>query len=209
MRAVDAGRGLLWPVPADWGVVVLGTALQAVLVVSVLATSKLVFDLPGMLPSQYFVASIAIFAACLPMAALRSGLSMLMRSFAAAVTVALLGGTAGVFLLMVQVDTRWMILPYGLISRATQTGIEMFAGSRTVPPTIVALLVAVALGATAVVVAVFCAVLDRCGIGWWVRRGAVGFPTAGASRHGHTWGPADYTGGVSRRSPLPPTRPVS
>ena len=63
------------------------TALQAVLVGGVLATGKLVFALPGMLPPQYFVLSIAIVVACLPVAALQSGLSMLMRSFAAPVAV--------------------------------------------------------------------------------------------------------------------------
>lgn len=144
---------------------VLAAALQAVLVAGVLATGKLAFGLPGMLPPQYFVVSIAIVAACLPVAALQSGLSMLMRSFAAPVAVALLGGTMGAFLLMVRLDTLSMILPYGLISRATQLGTGTFVDSGTVPPATVALLIAVALGATAVVVAVFSAVLDRRDIG--------------------------------------------
>src|SRR5699024_659088 len=99
-----------------------------------------------------------------PVAALQSGLSMLMRSFAAPVAVALLGATAGTFLLLVRLDTLSMILPCGLVSRATQLGTGTFADSGTVTPPAVALLVAPGLGLTAARVAAAAAFLRRLDI---------------------------------------------
>src|SRR5699024_7547755 len=101
---------------SSFGVVVAKTAvlvslaagLPAVLMGGVLLAGKLVFALPGVLPPRYFLVSVVIIVACLPVAALQSGLSMLMRSFAAPVAVALLGATAGTFLLMVRLDTLSM-----------------------------------------------------------------------------------------------------
>jgi len=142
----------------------LAAALQAVLMGGVILAGKLVFALPGVLPPRYFLVSVVIIVACLPVAALQSGLSMLMRSFAAPVAVALLGATAGTFLLMVRLDTLSMILPYGLVSRATQLGTGTFADSGTVTPAAVAVLVAAALALTAAVVAVAAAILDRLDI---------------------------------------------
>src|SRR5699024_4040892 len=57
----------------------LAAALQAVLMGGVILAGKLVFALPGVLPPRYFLVSVVIIVACLPVAALQSGLSMLMR----------------------------------------------------------------------------------------------------------------------------------
>ena len=143
---------------------VLAVAMQAVLVAGVVVAGKLLFGLPGMLPPRYFLISAVIVLACLPVAALQSALSMLMRSFAAPVAVALLGSTTGQLLLMTRSDTLAAVLPYSLLSRATQIGTGTFADSGDVAVGAVAVVVAAALGLTAVVVAGTTMVLDRLDI---------------------------------------------
>ncbi|CAM3922725.1 ABC transporter permease [Nocardiopsis rhodophaea] len=138
--------------------------MQIVLVVGVVLVGKLMFALPGLLPTQYFLVSIATVLACLPVAALQSGLSMLMRSFAAPVAVALLGATVGVLLTVTRLEVLAVITPYGLVSRATQLGTGMFVDSGTVTPGDVAAIAATALGVTAVVIAGTAALLDRLDI---------------------------------------------
>ncbi|MFE6447791.1 ABC transporter permease [Nocardiopsis dassonvillei] len=140
---------------------VLAAAMQVVLVVGVVVVGKLMFALPGMLPPRYLLVSAVIVLACLPVAALQSGMSMLMRSFAAPVAVALLGATAGVLLLLTRLEPVAVAVPYGLLSRATQLGTGMFADAGTVTAGLVAVVVAVSLGLTAVLTTGACAVLDR------------------------------------------------
>lgn len=140
---------------------VLTAAMQTVLVVGVVLAGKLMFALPGMLPAEYFQASGAIVLACLPVAALQSGLSMLMRSFAAPVAVALLGATTGVLLLMARLEAVAVALPYGLVGRATQLGTGMFVDNGLVTTGALATVTAAAVGLTAVVTAGSAFVLDR------------------------------------------------
>ncbi|WP_174546958.1 ABC transporter permease [Nocardiopsis dassonvillei] len=140
---------------------VLAAAMQVVLVVGVVVVGKLMFALPGMLPPRYLLVSAVIVLACLPVAALQSGMSMLMRSFAAPVAVALLGATTGVLLLLTRLEPVAVAVPYGLLSRATQLGTGMFADAGTVTAGLVAVVVAVSLGLTAVLTTGACAVLDR------------------------------------------------
>ncbi|MFD3688396.1 ABC transporter permease [Nocardiopsis sp. NPDC058631] len=142
----------------------LAAAMQAVLLGGVIVAGKLVFALPGVLPPQYVLVSVVIVVACLPVAALQSTLSMLMRSFATPVAVALLGATAGALLLMTRLDALSMILPYGLISRATQLGTGTFADSGSITVAAVVVPVAAALALTAAVLAAAAAVLDRLDI---------------------------------------------
>ncbi|MDA8369976.1 MAG: ABC transporter permease [Nocardiopsaceae bacterium] len=143
---------------------VLAAAMQTVLVVGVVVVGKLVFALPGVLPAPYFLVSVVIVLACLPVAALQSGLSMLMRSFAAPVAVALLGAIGGVVLLMTRLEVLAVVVPYGLLGRATQLGTGMFVDSGTVTTGAVAAVVVAALSLTAVVVAGTAAILDRLDI---------------------------------------------
>ncbi|GAB3747706.1 ABC transporter permease [Nocardiopsis nanhaiensis] len=143
----------------------LATALQAVLVAGVIVAGKTVFGLPGTLPPVYFLVSLIIVVACLPVAALQVGLSMLMRSFAAPVAVALLGATAGVLLLMAGPEVLSLVMPYSLVNQATQLGTGAFADSGTVTAADAAPLVAASVGLTAAVVAGSAAVLDRLDIG--------------------------------------------
>ncbi|GAB3457909.1 hypothetical protein GCM10027570_40890 [Streptomonospora sediminis] len=139
----------------------LAAAMQAVLVVGVVVTGKLVFALPGMLPARYLLVSAVIVLACLPVAALQSGLSMLMRSFAAPVAVALPGAVAGVLLVVAKLEIPMMLLPYGLLTRATQLGTGTFVDSGTVTAGTVAAIAVAALALTAAVTAGSSAILDR------------------------------------------------
>lgn len=139
----------------------LAAALQAVLVVGVIVAGKLVFDLPGLLPPRYLAVSVVIVVACLPLAALQSGLSMLMRSFAAPVAVALAGATVGTLLLLTRVEAPSLLLPYGLVSRATQVGTGAFADDGSVALPSLGVLVAVALALTVALVAGAAVLLDR------------------------------------------------
>lgn len=143
----------------------LAAAMQAVLVAGVVAVGKLMFALPGMLPTQYFLISGVIVLACVPVAALQSGLSMVMRSFAAPVAVALLGATAGVLLLITRLETPAMIVPYSLTSRATQLATGAFVDSGVLTAGSVAAIAAAALGLTAAVIAGTATILDRLDIG--------------------------------------------
>jgi hypothetical protein len=140
---------------------VLAGAMQAALVAGVVVAGKLMFGLPGMLPPRYFAVSAVIVLACLPVAALQSGLSMLMRSFAAPVAVALLGATSGVLLLVARLEASALLLPYGLVSRATQLGTGTFGDGGTVTAGAMGAIAAAALVLTAAVLAGTAAVLDR------------------------------------------------
>lgn len=140
---------------------VLAAAMQAVLVAGVIVVGKLMFALPGTLPPRYLLVSAVIVLACVPVAALQSGLSMLMRFFAAPVAVALLGATTGVLLLVIRLEPVAMTLPYGLLSRATQLGTGMLTDTGNVTTGLVSVVVAVSLGLTAVLTAGAAAVLDR------------------------------------------------
>jgi hypothetical protein len=140
---------------------VLAAAMQTVLLVGVVVAGKVMFDLPGYLPPRYLVASVVIVLACLPVAALQSGLSMLMRSFAAPVAVALLGATVGAMLLVTGLEVPAVVVPYGLVGRATQLGTGTFVDSGTVTAGVVTASSGAALVLTAAVVAGAAALLDR------------------------------------------------
>ncbi|WP_017569000.1 ABC transporter permease [Nocardiopsis halotolerans] len=139
----------------------LTAAMQAVLVVGVVVVGKVVFALPGVLPPRYLLVSVVIVLACVPVAALQSGLSMLMRSFAAPVAVALLGASTGVLLLVARFEVLTVLVPYGLVSRATQLGTGTFMDGGSVTAGAVAVFGVLALGLAVVVTAGSVAVLDR------------------------------------------------
>ncbi|MBE3001985.1 ABC transporter permease [Nocardiopsis sp. HNM0947] len=140
---------------------VLAAAVQAVLVAGVLVVGKAVFGLPGVLPPRYLLVSAVIVVACLPVAALQSALSMLMRSFAAPVVVAVAGSTAGALVVLIGHGPLTAALPYALLTRATQLGTGVFGDDGTVTAAGVAVLVAVASALTVVVIAGTASLLER------------------------------------------------
>lgn len=142
-------------------VAALAAAMQAVLLVAVIVIGKLGFGLPGMLPGKYLAISLLIVLACIPVAALQSGLSMLMRSFAAPLPVAFVGACASVVLFQAGLDAASFVIPYALISRATQLGTGVLAD--TVPITtgdVASITIAAVVLATVLTVGT-AAILDR------------------------------------------------
>lgn len=135
--------------------------MQVVLVVFLVLIGKLAFGLPGFLPARYLLASMLIVLASLPVAALQSALSMLMRSFAAPIALALLAATTSVLFLMADIDVAIAAVPYALLGRATQLGTATFADSGTITTGIVALIVIASVALTALAVAATTAKLDR------------------------------------------------
>lgn len=110
-------------------VAVLALVMQAVLAVTVVVVGKLVFGLPGMLPGTYVAISVLIVVACLPVAALQSGLSMLTRSFATPIAVAFLGACASIVLLLGEFEAALFVVPYALLGPATQLGTGLFTST--------------------------------------------------------------------------------
>jgi hypothetical protein len=137
---------------------VLAAAMQAVLVATVIVLGKLAFGLPGVLPAEYWISSLVVIVACVPVAALQSGLSALLRSFAAPVAVASVLTGLSTVLLMSGVGAAF-VLPYALATRATQLGTVLASDEATAGSALFLVLASAA--ATAAVVAATTAVLDR------------------------------------------------
>lgn len=142
-------------------VAVLAAAMQVVLFLTVTVIGSFVFAIPGPPPGRYVAVSLLIMIACVPVAVLQSGLSMLMRSFAAPIAVAFLGAGAAVVLLLAGLDAAIFVVPYALISRATQLGTGTFGDTGAITGGDVVSIVAGALVLTAALIAVTTAILDR------------------------------------------------
>ncbi|GAB3054429.1 ABC transporter permease [Sediminivirga luteola] len=139
----------------------LAMAMQLVMLLCVTVAGKAVFALPGMLPARYLLISGVIMLATVPLAALQSGLSMLLRSFAAPVAVAFLGAGASTVLLLAEIGPIVFLSPYALATRATQLGTGTFAdGGEIAGATVGSLLAATAL-LSLVTIAGAAAILDR------------------------------------------------
>ncbi|MGB3635015.1 MAG: ABC transporter permease [Rubrobacteraceae bacterium] len=147
-------------------VAVLSAAMQVVLLVTVIVLGKLVYGLPGMLPADYFVSSAVIMMACVPVAALQSGFSTFLRSFAAPVAIALVGAGVSTMALLIGIKVV-SVVPYAVATQATQLGTLLVGGGATsfdaaaISPSSVSFLVTMALALTTVVVAGTTAILDR------------------------------------------------
>lgn len=145
---------------------VLAAAMQAVLVATVIVLGKLAFDLPGTLPAEYWASSAVVIVACVPVAALQSGLSGLLRSFAAPVAIAFALTGLSTVLLMTGFEAA-SVLPYALATQATQLGTVLGSGEETsfaaaaLSAESVLFLVLASAAMTLVVVGVTAAVLDR------------------------------------------------
>lgn len=141
-------------------VALMAVAMQVVALATVVALGTLAFRLPGGLPPRYLVASVMIALAGVPVAALQSALSMLIRSFAGPVAIAFFG--AGISAVLVKgVPALVLVSPYAALTRATQLGTGAFADDGAVTGTPVALIAAATVVLTAVVTAAATRVLER------------------------------------------------
>jgi hypothetical protein len=138
----------------------MAAAMQLVMVAAVQAMGSLVLGLPGTLPAKYIGTSAVIVLACTPLAIMQSALSMLMRSFAAPVALALLGAALSSAALLAAGDLA-IISPYALATRATQLGTGVFADTGTITAnTMTGILPATILTAIALIAA-HTVILDR------------------------------------------------
>lgn len=104
-------------------IAILAAAMHVVLLISVIALGK-VFGLPGMLPADYFISSILVIIAQIPVAALQSALSTFFRSFAAPVAIGLVLAGACTMALLLKIQVTSLIMPYALLTQTTQIGTE-------------------------------------------------------------------------------------
>lgn len=142
-------------------VATLAVGMQAVLLLSIVVTGKLIFGLEGVLPASYWGVGLLIALACIPVSALQSGLSLFMRSFAAPIAVAFVGAGVSVVLLMAEVTPALFVLPYAVTARASQLGTGMFADEGSITAGVVAMTALAALVLTGAVIAATAAIVDR------------------------------------------------
>lgn len=142
-------------------VVLLSTAMQLVLLVSITAVGNLALGLEGVLPANYWGLGLLIAVACVPVAAAQSLLSVLMRSFAAPIAVAFAGSGLAVVLLMAEVTPVLFLLPYAVVVRTTQLGTGTFADTGTITAGIVVVLTVAASVLTTAILVGTAALVDR------------------------------------------------
>lgn len=114
-------------------VVVAGlTALmQIILFLAVVAIGKLAFGLEGLPGGEYLAITALLVVATIPAAVVQSGLSMLMRSFAAPIAIALVASGISTAALIVAGNTA-LVSPYGLATRTALLGTGSFADDGTI-----------------------------------------------------------------------------
>lgn len=127
-NALLTGAGGGWSVAAAkaGAVAVLTTVMNLVLFVAYVVLGKVAFGLPGLPPTQYLLLAVLIVVASTPLAAAQSALSLLIRSFATPVAVALVGAAVGLALLAGGVGAAIFVLPPALSARGTQLGTGVF-----------------------------------------------------------------------------------
>ncbi|AND17576.1 lantibiotic ABC transporter permease [Rathayibacter tritici] len=116
---------------AKIAVVLLPTAvMQAVLVAGTAISGTVVLHLAGPFPWEFAVVGLVALVAALPLIAVQSLLSMLLRSFAAPVALCLIGCVVGVAALTSTVlRPLGYVLPQALATRALNLGSTAFVGS--------------------------------------------------------------------------------
>ena len=134
--------------------------MQLVMLGVVVAVGRLGFGLPGMPPVEYLPRTLLIIVAAIPLAALQSSLSLLLRSFGAPITVALVGAGVSVVALMTVGDLV-IVSPYALATRAVMLGTGAFSDPGTITGGTIATLLVAAGGLTFVLIAGTTALLDR------------------------------------------------
>ncbi|MDO4259224.1 MAG: ABC transporter permease [Actinomycetaceae bacterium] len=111
-------------------IALLGAVMHIVFVIAVIIAGK-IYGLPGILPARYFAASLLIIIACLPVAAIQSTISCLIRSFAIPIALALVFTGASTMALMMHIPGL-SHLPYAALTHATQMGSTLTFGNNTV-----------------------------------------------------------------------------
>lgn len=162
-RSVPTAHVVLGKVSA---VSVLAAVMQLVFTATVVLLGTLAFGLPGMLPAEYFVSTVLVIVACVPVAALQSALSAFLRSFAAPVAIALVLTGVCTMALLMQVQAV-SVLPYAVLTQATQIGTALVSGEGTsfdvsaLTPQSAAFVVLSSAALTTVVVAGTAVILNR------------------------------------------------
>ncbi|MDN5587237.1 MAG: ABC transporter permease [Brevibacterium sp.] len=147
-------------------VAVMAGLMQVVLLITVVVVGKLVFGLPGLLPIEYILSSVLVIIACVPIAAIQSGLSTVIRSFAVPVAIALVVTGLSTTALLIG-PTAALVSPYALATHATQLGTSLVGADNTsfdassVSAASAALVVTVSTLWTCLLVAVSVYVLNR------------------------------------------------
>ncbi|WP_261773503.1 ABC transporter permease [Rhodococcoides corynebacterioides] len=139
----------------------LGIAMLAVQLAAVWVLGAAFFGLDGALPPRYLAVAAVTAAAVVPLAALQSLLSMVMRSFAAPIGVALVGAGLAVVLMTAKVHAAIAVLPYALATRASQLASGAFGDSGALTAGSVAAVLAATVVLGGVVTAIAVRVLDR------------------------------------------------
>lgn len=139
----------------------LAIVMQIIALVVVLLLGRLVFGLPGFVPVPYLGVFALILLACVPVAALQSWLSMVMRSFAGPVAVAFVGAGFSSLLLVLKLDPVLFLSPYASLTRATQLGTGTFADTGAITAPVLAMIAAACVLLTGAITAISTAVLER------------------------------------------------
>lgn len=142
---------------------VLVAAMQAALFVFAWIAGVVFAGMPLAIPARFAVGAIVAALASLSVAALHSFISMLVRSFAAPVAVAVLGCVVGVGLLLSGASQAVSsLIPYTLVTRALSLGSSAFADSAALSWAEVARVAVPSLFLALVLTVLAAAVLDRC-----------------------------------------------
>lgn len=162
-NALMSGPTRSWRIVLAKSAVITGMAaiMQVIAVVVCVLLGKLAFGLPGLLPAEHLGVSALIVLASMPVAVLQSGLSMLLRSFAAPVAVAFVGAGFSTALLVADLEVAVLVSPYAALGRATQLGTGAIADDGTITAGVLAMLVVGSVLPALVLTAVTTSVLER------------------------------------------------
>lgn len=139
----------------------LGIAMLAVQLVAVVILGKAVFGLPGILPARYVAVGFLTALAVIPLAALQSTLSMLMRSFAAPIAVALVGAGVAVVAMTAELHAAMFVVPYAVVTRASQLSSGAFGDTGSLTTGAVLGVLTASVLPAAIVMALSTRILDR------------------------------------------------
>ncbi|WP_017571268.1 ABC transporter permease [Nocardiopsis halotolerans] len=136
--------------------------MQLVLLLMVVLSGKLVLGLDGWLPWHSTAAALLGVVAALPVVALQSLLSMLVRSFAAPVALGLLGCVAGAGVLYSGVGgVIAHVVPQALVSRSLSLGSTAVSDAGAIDPSTTSAVVFAAVSVTLVLWTLAATVLSR------------------------------------------------
>ena len=159
-----AGPTSTWQIVAAklGALAVLVAAMQAALFVFAWIAGVVFAGLPLVIPARFAVGALVAVLASLSVAALHSLISMLVRSFAAPVAVAVFGCVAGVGLLLSGASQALVsLVPYSLVTLSLSLGSSAFTDSAALSWAEVAKVAAPSLALTLVLTAVAALIRDR------------------------------------------------